>query len=67
MSSTVRQTMRNRSFLEVVAILFGLGLTLEFLAIPLLKNGAPGWLWILPGIATLLGVMWLVSREPANL
>lgn len=67
MSPTPRRAMRNRSFLEVIAVLFGLGVILELLAVALWKTGEPGWLWILPGIAMLLGMMWLVSREPANL
>ena len=67
MSTRVRQTLRNRSFLEAIAVLFGLGLVLEFLLVALSKTGEPGWLWFLTGIAALLGVMWLVTREPANL
>jgi FtsH-binding integral membrane protein len=67
MSPTARQTMRNRSFLEVVAVLFGIGLILELLTVALSISGSPEWLWFVPGIAALIGVMWLVSREPANL
>lgn len=67
MSPTPRQAMRNRSFVEVIAVLFGLGVILELLAVAFSKTGEPGWIWFLPGIAMLLGIVWLVSREPANL
>ena len=67
MSTTVRQTLRNRSFLEAIAVLFGLGVILEVVLVALSKTGEPEWLWFLAGIAALLGVMWLVTREPTNL
>ena len=60
-------TRRKRSFLEVVLPLVLLGLFLEFLFASVRDSAAVEWLWILPAIGTLLGLMWLVSREPANL
>jgi len=44
-----------------------LGLFLEFLFLFVMKSAAVEWLLVLPAIGTLLGLMWLVSREPANL
>jgi len=58
---------RRWSFAEVVGPLILLGLLLEFLFLFVLKTAAVQWLLILPAVATLLGLMWLVSREPANL
>ncbi|TLZ86606.1 MAG: hypothetical protein E6K02_05485 [Methanobacteriota archaeon] len=58
---------RRWSFVEVVGPLILLGLFLEFLFLFVLKTAAVQWLLILPAVATLLGLMWLVSREPANL
>src|SRR2546428_6185817 len=67
MSTRVRQTLRNRSFLEAIAVLFGLGVILEFLLVALSKTGEPGWLWFLTGIAALLAGLWFVAPEPPNL
>ena len=67
MSTTVRQTLRNRPFLEAIAVLFGLGVILEFVLVALSKTGEPGWLWFLTGLAALSGVMWLVTRESTDL
>jgi hypothetical protein len=58
---------RRWSFVEVVCPLILLGLLLEFLFLFVLKTAAVQWLLILPAVATLIGLMWLVSREPANL
>jgi len=58
---------RRWSFVEVVGPLILLGLLLEFLFLFVLKTAAVQWLLILPAVATLFGLMWLVSREPANL
>ena len=58
---------RRWSFVEVVCPLILLGLLLEFLFLFVLKAAAVEWLLLLPAVATLLGLMWLVSREPANL
>lgn len=62
-----RWTRRDWAFVECVAVLFGLGLVLELLDLSAAKSGGIGWLWILPAIASLVGIMWLVAREPANL
>lgn len=67
MSRRSRRTPRNWSFIEMIVFLFFLGLILEILVLFVLKSAGFGWLWILPGIATLVGLMWLVAREPANL
>ncbi len=58
---------RRWSFVEVVGPLILLGLLLEFLFLFVLRTAAVQWLLILPAVATLVGLMWLVSREPANL
>ena len=60
-------TRRKWSFVEVVCPLILLGLFLEFLFLFVLNSAAMEWLLVLPAVATLLGLMWLVSREPANL
>lgn len=60
-------TRRKWSFLEVVLPLILLGLFLEFLFLFVMKTAAVEWLLVLPAVGTLLGLMWLVSREPANL
>jgi len=44
-----------------------LGLFLEVLFLFVLNSAAAEWLLVLPAVGTLLGLMWLVSREPANL
>src|SRR3989454_732264 len=58
---------RRRAFAEVVCPLILLGLFLEFLFLFVLQSAAVEWLLVLPAVGTLLGLMWLVSREPANL
>jgi hypothetical protein len=60
-------TRRKWSFVEVVVPLILLGLFLEFLFLFVLNSAAVEWLLVLPAVATLLGLTWLVSREPANL
>ena len=60
-------TRRKRAFFEAVFPLILLGLFLELLFVFVRDSAAVEWLWILPAIGTLLGLMWLVSREPANL
>lgn len=60
-------TRRMRSFAEVVCPLILLGLFLEFLFLFVTSSAAVEWLLVLPAIGTLLGLTWLVSREPANL
>ncbi len=47
--------------------LFLLGLMLEMLYVFRGASGGFEWLLVLPGIAALVGLIWLVSREPVNL
>jgi len=58
---------RRWAFAEVVFPLILLGLFLEFLFLFVMNSGEVEWLLVLPAVGTLLGLMWLVSREPANL
>src|SRR5256885_3131153 len=58
---------RRWAFAEVVCPLILLGLFLEFLFLFVLQSAAVEWLLVLPAGGTLLGLMWLGSRELANL
>src|SRR3989449_11219025 len=58
---------RRWAFLEVVLPLILLGLFLEFLFLFVMNSAAVEWLFVLPAVGTLLGLMWLGSREPAKL
>ena len=58
---------RRWAFAEVVFPLILLGLFLEFLFLFVMNSGEVEWLLVLPAVGTLFGLMWLVSREPANL
>jgi uncharacterized membrane protein len=57
---------RDLSFFEFVAVLFVLGMLLEMLFVSAPLTGA-GWLWMLPTILGLVGILWFVAREPTNL
>ncbi len=65
-TSLAGPTRRIRSFLEVVAILFVLGLILESVVL-LSGSGVSPWTWALVDVAALIGLVGLMSREPANL
>jgi len=58
---------RDWSFIEFTVTLFLLGLMLELLYVFRGTSGGFEWLLILPGVAALVGLIWLVSREPVNL
>ncbi len=58
---------RDWSFFGFVALLFAIGILVEMLEVTASRSGGIGWLWILPGVTMLIGLMWLVAREPANL
>src|SRR2546425_11965962 len=58
---------RRWAFLEVVLPLILLGLFLEFLFLFVMNSAAVEWLLVLPAVGRLLGLMWLVSRDPPNL
>lgn len=62
-----RRSRIDRSFVEVVGVLFllGLGLEVAYLSVP--RSGGISWLWFVPGLLALFGILWLVAREPANL
>ncbi len=62
-----RTTRRDWSFVEFAAIMFVLGLALELLYVSNAPSGGVGWLWLLPGIAALIGFVLLAAREPTNL
>ncbi|HYT01113.1 MAG TPA: hypothetical protein VEO20_10685 [Thermoplasmata archaeon] len=62
-----RTSSKDWSFLEFVAVLFVIGIVLELLFVSLSNAGGLGWLWVLPGLTALIGIVWLVAREPANL
>lgn len=62
-----RASSKDWSFFEFVAVLFIIGIVLELLFVSLSNAGGLGWLWVLPGMAALIGIVWLVAREPANL
>jgi len=57
---------RDLAFFEFVAVLFVLGVLLEMLFVSAPLTGA-GWLWMLPTILGLVGILWFVAREPTNL
>jgi hypothetical protein len=61
-----KRARRNYAFFEFVIVLFGLGILLEMLVVsaPSLNTG---WLWMLPSILGLVGILWFVAREPTNL
>jgi len=54
----------DRSFLELVGVLFILGIVFELLYLSVPKAGGTWWLWFVPGMIALLGLLWLVSRAP---
>ena len=58
---------RKWAFVEVVSPLILLGLFLEVLFLFVMNSAAAEWLLVVPAVGTLLGLMWLVSREPVNL
>ncbi|HYY47438.1 MAG TPA: hypothetical protein VFA17_01985 [Thermoplasmata archaeon] len=61
-----KRARRNLAFFEFVIVLFGLGILLEMLVVSA-PSWDTGWLWMLPSILGLVGILWFVAREPTNL
>ncbi len=68
-SRRARTSRRNRdwAFIEFAVTLFLLGLMAELLYVFRGRSGGFEWLLVLPGVAALVGLIWLVSREPVRL
>ncbi|HEX9339595.1 MAG TPA: hypothetical protein VF992_00245 [Thermoplasmata archaeon] len=58
---------QDRAFIEFAVTLFLLGLMLELLYVFRGRSGGFEWMLALPGVAALVGLIWLVSREPVRL
>jgi hypothetical protein len=61
-----KRARRNFAFFEFVIVLFVMGVLLEMLIVTGGGSGA-GWLWMLPTILGLVGILWFVARQPTNL